>query len=823
MKKILKISFKVFKILLVVLVVLFIAVYAYVNINKAAIIKQVTDVFGKKINGKVSIGDVELSLFGQFPKISVLLSNVSVTDSMFSDHKHAFFQASSVFARISVINLIRKKPPLNGLTIRKGEVYLYTDTSGYSNTYLMERKKNGPSTPGKKQENELQVVILEEVSIIMDDRKKQKLHDYFVKDMKIKLDENDNAFLFGLKADIVIRSMAFNLARGSYLKDQEFEGKFGLVFDKKLNQLQFDSIDIELSGQPFNLTGRFDLKNEEPQFSLRAHTRKLYYPKGRAMLTPKLDSTLSIVQFDKPLDVDVNINGPLKGGEPWIYVNWTAKGTQLKTPFLDFEKASFTGFFNNQVKEEAARHDSNSVINVDNFKAEWRGMPLESGNIEIANLKHPLLTCDLVSKFPLSKLNELIGSSYVQLKSGDGSIDIRYKGPIERNSNTSSLVNGTVSFTNGELLYAPREVTMKNVNGELEFRNSDVFVKNLSCQVFENKILMEGHSDNLLMLINTAPGKATIDWNISTPNLDLGDFRFLLKPEKKMKPVTRGKDQIVSATSKIDELLAKAVLHVNLDADRLVYKNFQATSVNAAVTLLANKYVLNNVSMSHGGGTMKLKGFLLNQQRNYLSASLSASMENADVAEVLKSFDNFGQDAILSENLKGKLTANVDASMGLDEQGKVYPESITSNVDFSLKEGALVNFEPLKKIQKIIFKKRDFDNIRFAELKDRLEISNREIKINRMEIQSSVLSLYVEGLYSMRGNTDISVQVPLSNLKKRRADYNPENLGTDKKAKSIYLRGRPGSDGNVSFKLDLFNRYKKEKNGAGTVDTIPPE
>jgi hypothetical protein len=55
------------------------------------------------------------------------------------------------------------------------------------------------------------------------------------------------------------------------------------------------------------------------------------------------------------------------------------------------------------------------------------------------------------------------------------------------------------------------------------------------------------------------------------------------------------------------------------------------------------------------------------------------------------------------------------------------------------------------------------------------------------------------------------VQVPFSNLKKRDTDYQPENIGIDKKGgRSIFLRGQPGEDGNIKFKLDLFKRYQKE-------------
>jgi hypothetical protein len=182
------------------------------------------------------------------------------------------------------------------------------------------------------------------------------------------------------------------------------------------------------------------------------------------------------------------------------------------------------------------------------------------------------------------------------------------------------------------------------------------------------------------------------------------------------------------------------------------------------------------------------------------------------VTKLFNAFDNFGQDGITAQSLEGSLSTNLTASLLLKDDGKLLPSSIESTIDFSLKNGALNNYEPVKKLQNFLFKNRDFDNIRFAELKDRLVIHNQDITINRMEIQSSVFSMFVEGVYSNRGNTDISIQVPLSNLKKRKADYVPENVGSDAKGgRSIFVRGQPGSDGSIKFKLDLFKRYQKDK------------
>lgn len=216
--------------------------------------------------------------------------------------------------------------------------------------------------------------------------------------------------------------------------------------------------------------------------------------------------------------------------------------------------------------------------------------------------------------------------------------------------------------------------------------------------------------------------------------------------------------------------------------------------------------------MNLAEGSMAMNGQLINLQNNRHQAAIKANMQNVNVQKVFYAFDNFGQDGITDKNLEGKLTANADVKIDINSDGKVLPGTSMGLVDFSLKKGALNNFEPLKKIQNIIFKKRDFENIQFAELKNKLSINRGEMTINRMEIQSSVLTFFVEGLFSQRGNTDISVQVPFSNLKKREADYKPENIGVDKKGgRSIFLRGQPGSDGNIQFKLDIFKKYQKDK------------
>ena len=322
---------------------------------------------------------------------------------------------------------------------------------------------------------------------------------------------------------------------------------------------------------------------------------------------------------------------------------------------------------------------------------------------------------------------------------------------------------------------------------------------------------MEGRAKNIISMINTEPNKVDLDWNIYSPGLNLTSFTYLLKSRAKVKHTSTG-TKLGKLASGIDDVLEQSSLHVNLKTPRLIYKKFEATNANVTATLLNDRYEINNISMDQGGGHINLNGSLVTLKDNYHQAKANATLDNLDVNKLFTAFNNFGQKGIEANNLAGKLTAKVNAVLALDDDGKSYPNSVQSSIDFSLKNGALNNYEPIKKIQSFIFKNRNFDNIQFAELKDHLEVANNEIKINRMEIQSSVLSMFVEGVYSMKGNTDLSIQIPFSNLKKRDTDYKPVNGGVDKKVgASLYIKGKTGADGNVQFKPEIFHLFKKSK------------
>ena len=132
----------------------------YVNSHKKELITQATETIHTKLSGNVTIEDLNVSLFRHFPSLSIRLINVSVTDSLYPKHQHKLLSAENLFVRLSTPSLITGRVLINKFTLRNGGFYLFTDSTGYSNGYLLKPKNaNAPKPTATKKEIEDNIAI----------------------------------------------------------------------------------------------------------------------------------------------------------------------------------------------------------------------------------------------------------------------------------------------------------------------------------------------------------------------------------------------------------------------------------------------------------------------------------------------------------------------------------------------------------------------------------------------------------------------------------------------------------------------------------------
>ncbi len=211
-----------------------------------------------------------------------------------------------------------------------------------------------------------------------------------------------------------------------------------------------------------------------------------------------------------------------------------------------------------------------------------------------------------------------------------------------------------------------------------------------------------------------------------------------------------------------------------VSVDTLRYKGFTAGNAKGFLiyddpVVLLKKTTLYTME-GKGSGMMELtlNGEGPDRVKTYLEP------EHINVRELFRSFDNFGQDFIRAENLKGYVSGNISFQALFDDGGKMIKPSALSDSYLEITQGELIGFEPLYKLSKFI-RLSELQDIRFSTLKNEIFIHDQQVVIPDMEIKSSALNLSVSGVHHFAGDFDYRISILLSDYLSRKAKNKNRN------------------------------------------------
>ncbi|MEI6088806.1 MAG: hypothetical protein WCR66_14535, partial [Bacteroidota bacterium] len=89
MHKYLKYTLKTLGVLICIIIIAFIGISIYVSTHKEKLIAEATEKISESIGGKITIADMGVNMFQNFPYISISINDLKVTDSLYTKHNHA--------------------------------------------------------------------------------------------------------------------------------------------------------------------------------------------------------------------------------------------------------------------------------------------------------------------------------------------------------------------------------------------------------------------------------------------------------------------------------------------------------------------------------------------------------------------------------------------------------------------------------------------------------------------------------------------------------------------------------------------------------------
>jgi hypothetical protein len=752
---------------------------------------------------------LDISVFRHFPFMTLRLSGVVLRDSLWEHHHKDLLQAGEIDVRLSLVrSLFSGQIRIGKVFVEHGRIYFFTDSSGYSNTSVLTRD-TGPGGKGGDPPD----ISFSDVEFVQEKLDKHKLFDLDIRQLEAELQKQGRILKMEIRTEVRAKSFSFNTGKGSFLRNQDIHGNFTLRYNLASKILEGKGAELMIGKNRFVFSGRFFPTVSPDPFSLSIDADHILYRQATALLTPDLQQKLDQYDIDKALAVHVSLDaGSADERVPLIKVRVNLDKGGVLTPLGRFTDVRFQGSFVNEWVHGEERGDRNSAIRFVSFSGSLQNIPVESDTVTITDLKKPILSAGLRSRFFLSSVNELSGSQSLRFSGGNCVLDAFYRGPLSRYDSTPSTLRGYLDLDSAVISYLPYQVTAGGLHGRILFQGRDVAVDHLSFQAGSSKLLLKGSAKNLVSILDNTTEDVTMDWTLRSPRLDVQDLAAIAGHAAETKRGREESSPFGQSSMRLDSLLRNGSIHIRIDAGAMVYQRFNALQTRADLLLTPHEIRLNELHMEQGGGKIEMKGRLSRGGSGNNPLSFRAQLEGVDLPGLFSSFDDFGLQSLRSRNLKGRVTADVELTGLLDERAKLAANSLKGNMELRVEDGQLVDFEPIEQIHNKVLQKRDLSEIRFGELKTGIELDSTTLTIHRMEIQSTALTVFVEGTYDLKRGPDLSLVIPISNLKERKPDVPPPNKGNEANpGLSVRMRARTGEDGKLKLSWDPFRKALKKK------------
>lgn len=804
--------------------------YILAKMYKDEILSEVQVAINEKLSGKLEIEDINFTLFNNFPSFSLTLQNPVIRDSMYPVHKAELFRAEKIMLQVRLLRLLQGHISLQSITISNASISLVKMKNGYSNTSIVRKTSAVPKEKSGSSSLSASVheVIMKNVKFSMVDSIKNKWFRIDFKDVKSDIDNLEDGFAAEVEGNIVFGGLAFNAEKGSYLTDINSMVFLKTRFESKTSTLHIKSSSIEIDNSNYLLRGAFTF-SEKPHMHLEIDAARITVMQANKILTQHIASKLAAFEFEKPLLAAIRIDGfLLPGSKPAVDVFFKTDSNVLNMKTKTFSEVNTLGWFQNHVDSTLINDDHNSKVTLVRFHANLGGIPIRS-KININDLIDPSLQMKATIDMALEDANGIADSSKFTFNGGNLSMSLSYDGKLLNNVDTVTntflaSVNGNIKIDEADFYYVPRGFHFAKLNADMIFGDSLLSINALNFEVNGNALSITGEVLQFIPFLFVRNQSVSTALNVQTGSLNFDHFKAGNQPSQQKAKKTSGKKKKApqkSINESIDKLINTMEADILLSAEKIISGRFTASNVKGHI-IMSDEYVrFKDISMNTSGGTFSLNGSITDLHRSTHRMAISTSIGHADISSLFYSFDNFNQKTITHENLKGSITARADFSTHLKKNYAIDPKSMKGRVILSIKNGSLNNLEGLEKISEYVFKNRDFSKIEFANLKDTITLNGPMLTMTRMLIQSSVVTLYAEGTYGFQGGTDMLVQIPLSNLKKREKDFKNVKVSEDTKlGPTVLLRIKEDKDGKMQIAYDPFKDYYKEKQKAATDSSV---
>jgi hypothetical protein len=715
----------------------------------------------------VSIDGSNLSFLRRFPKASVELRNVSVTSSPSFDRKQfenintdTLLTSPSVILELSLTDILKNKYNIESLIINGGTINLYSDSAGGVNYEITSDSQD--TTAGDDMVINLDKIIISGLRSRYINTATSLDISGIIENGRMKSRISGDKIDFICSASLLLEKFKLYSAvakpDASIILDLNLhQSDSGTTFRKgimKLEDFRFglsgfisstDLLDLNITGQNINLARLKKYLPGEYQKAIDEYT-----PEGIVKTDCKINGYLSRTE-NPSITVLVNVeNGSILHRKSNISIR----------------NLSFSGSFTNGRK----RRPESGTLQISELKFNL-GSSLWQGSLRISDFSDPSLDATFSGDIIPSEIMSFINIPDIVSSEGSFRLNLNLSGhPGKKNKYSLSdfiLLNpeANIEFSSFGFEHKNHDYSVSDIDGNIMFAKN-LWAENLVFNYKGQRFRVNGEFDNLPAWLAGSPVRIKAVADISASDLN----PLLLSDDTAA--VKDGARTAYRLPAGIDAT-------INFSIENLTIKTFRAGNISGKMIYKPGYMELKSLRINALNGSISGDCFIAQERSKSFISKGDLTFDNIDVNQAFRSFNNFGQDFIIAENLGGSLSGTLSILMPLDSMFIPNEKMITAEGRYLIENGRLVNFEPVKSLSGYI-ELSELEDITFSRLENDFFIRNNYLALPQMDIKSSAADFSVNGKHSFDYNYQYHVRVYLSEIlsrKVRRPDKNSSEFG----------------------------------------------
>jgi len=796
---------RIFQILLGISLLLLISGVIITFCFSEAIERKVVSKIQQQMTSELQLGDVAFSLYETFPSASVKIIDLLAFEKEGFDNDTLFY-AKTTYIELNIFDIISNTIDIKKVIVADGIINIKYNTENKPNFAIFKTSEEN------KNQLTLNKILLQNTSVNC--QKNNIDIAWHTSKALLVFKENNlsiNAKLFSKQLEINKRDY---IHENNMQLHTMLSFKKDSVFIQKGSIIHVEEVEVELSGGIFygNILDLNFSCNTQELAAIINHTPE------------HLKAIYDSFQANGKLTCNGNINGLInKTNNPALNMNFHIENGNFilnSRPFI-LKNVNLDG----EIANGENRNFISTTIGISQFDAKTKNGSI-NGDFTIKNLNKYHLTTSLSSSWDLAEINHYFKDSPFFNLQGRLSTNTQYSGYISFDSkfkdyfiNAQHRSNATFKNTTFKYKDFPLAFNFQTVKSK--FKNNIIEVENSAFTIADSDLKFNGDITNLIAYILNKKKEINVIGDLNSTYIKFDELMTL-------KDLSESKNRSTS----IMPNWIKA--NLNSTISTFAYNDFITTEVSGLLNYTNLTLTGKNMQLSAFNGSIAGDCKFYESANNRLKLSSQFNLKQINIRNAFLAFDNFRQDFITAEHIKGIGTAEIQMQATWKPGFIFEEEKLKVKSHLILEKGELMQFKPLESLSNYV-SLEDLKEVKFSTLENTIEIDNKIITIPTMEIKSSALSVFISGTHTFEQEINYRIKLLLSELmsttfRKKNTQIKKTEFGeveeNGKIFNTVYFKMTGNADDpNISFdgirfREDVQKEITKEKE---TITTIIKE